>query len=130
MTASKASKQGEAVRKWFLAAVATNMMKAQALTDWQPDPVQRQWLAALADRVQRYMTPRRQRLDLYNNHDYWSCWAVMATGLVLNDPDRLAWAGARVLVGYRADHAVSGWGGAAFTKPPEASVRRSTMRLP
>ena len=92
MTPSKASKQGEAVRKWFLAAVATNMMKAQALTDWQPDPAQRQWLAALADRVQRYATPRRQRLDLYNNHDYWSCWAVMAAGLVLNEPDRLAWA--------------------------------------
>lgn len=92
LTQSDASKQGEAVRKWFLSALATNMMKAQALTDWQISAAQRDWLALLAERVQQHATPRRQRMDLYNNHDYWSAWAVMASGLVLNDPARVEWA--------------------------------------
>ena len=92
LTQREASKQGEAVRKWFLSALATNMMKAQALTDWQASDRQRDWLALLADRVQAYATPRRQRMDLYNNHDYWSSWAVMAAALVLDDPARLSWA--------------------------------------
>lgn len=87
-----ASKQGEAVRKWFLSALATNMMKAQALTDWQISEAQRNWLGRLADRVQAHAEPRRQRMDLYNNHDYWSSWAVMAAALVLDDPARLVWA--------------------------------------
>ncbi|EKF74408.1 poly(beta-D-mannuronate) lyase [Alcanivorax hongdengensis A-11-3] len=87
-----ASKQDEAVRKWFLAALATDMMKASALTQWQPDARQRRWVSALADRVQAHAAPRRQRMDLYNNHDYWSCWAVMAAALVLDEPDRLQWA--------------------------------------
>lgn len=92
LTQGEASKQGEAVRKWFLSALATNMMKAQALTDWQASEEQRSWLALLADRVQAHASPRRQRMDLYNNHDYWSSWAVMAAGLVLDDPTRLSWA--------------------------------------
>ena len=92
LTGDQASKQGEAVRKWFLAALATNMMKARALTGWQPDPSQQQWLAELADRVQAHAAPRRHRMDLYNNHDYWSCWAVMAAALVLDDRPRLDWA--------------------------------------
>ncbi len=89
---SAASKQGEAVRKWFLSALAINMMKAEALTDWQMTSAQRDWLALLADRVQAYASPRRQRMDLYNNHDYWSSWAVMGAALVLDDPERLEWA--------------------------------------
>ena len=92
LSQKEASKQGEAVRKWFLSALATNMMKAQSLTDWQASEGQRDWLALLADRVQAHATPRRQRMDLYNNHDYWSSWAVMAAGLVLDDPARLSWA--------------------------------------
>ena len=92
LTQKDASKQGEAVRKWFLSALAMNMMKAQALTAWQVSEEQRDWLRLLADRVQIYATPRRQRMDLYNNHDYWSSWAVMAAGLVLDEPARLSWA--------------------------------------
>ncbi len=92
LTQTGGSKQGEAVRKWFLAALATNMMKARALTGWELDAEQRRWVAALADRVQAHATPRRQRMDLYNNHDYWSSWAVMAAALLLDDPERLAWA--------------------------------------
>jgi len=92
LTQPGASKQGEAVRKWFLSALATNMMKARALTAWEINDGQRRWLAALADRVQAHASPRRQRMDLYNNHDYWSSWAVMASALVLDDPARLSWA--------------------------------------
>lgn len=92
LTQKDASKQGEAVRKWFLSALAMNMMKAQALTGWQVNEEQRDWLTLLADRVQAHATPRRQRMDLYNNHDYWSSWAVMAAGLVLDEPARLSWA--------------------------------------
>ncbi len=88
----QASKQGEAVRKWFLSSLAISMMKAEALTDWQPSAAQRDWLTVLAERVQIHASPRRQRMDLYNNHDYWSSWAVMAAALVLDDPQRLAWA--------------------------------------
>lgn len=92
LTEPHASKQGEAVRKWFLSALATNMMKAQSLTQWQISDAERQWLALLADRVEAHAGPRRHRMDLYNNHDYWSAWAVMAAALVLDDSARMAWA--------------------------------------
>lgn len=88
------SSTGRAVRKWFLAAVSTGLLKVQAISnnEYQPSAVQQRWLIQLADQVMADYGPR-QRLDYawFNNHDYWAAWAVSATGMLLDQDAYLVW---------------------------------------
>jgi poly(beta-D-mannuronate) lyase len=90
----EASKTGIAARKWSLAAIASTLLKTQALSGGQPQlsPEQRQWLQRLAEQVIEEYSPRQQPgFAYFNNHDYWAGWAVAATGMLLDRPDYIAW---------------------------------------
>lgn len=90
-----ASKTGVASRKWALAAIASTLLKVQALSDqrYQLSEAQARWLGQLSDKVVAEYEPRRYDPGIYfNNHDYWAAWAVAATGMLLNDDKALAWA--------------------------------------
>lgn len=90
-----ASGTGVASRKWALAAIASTLLKVQALSGgaFEPNAAQRSWLQQLAEQVIAEHSPR-QRPDFayFNNHDYWAGWAVAATGMLLGRDDFLAWA--------------------------------------
>ncbi|MGG2396364.1 polysaccharide lyase [Pseudomonas sp. SH1-B] len=90
-----ASKTGVASRKWALAAIASTLLKVQALSDrhYQLSPVQRRWLQQLSAKVVAEYEPRRYDTGIYfNNHDYWAAWAVAAAAMLLDDDKGLAWA--------------------------------------
>lgn len=88
------NKTGIAARKWSLAAIASTLLKTQAVSGGQPQlsQEQQQWLARLADLVIEDYSPRQQPGFVYfNNHDYWAGWAVAATGMLLERPAYIAW---------------------------------------
>lgn len=90
-----ASKTGVASRKWALAAIASTLLKVQALSDgrYQLSAVQARWLGQLSAKVMAEYEPRRYDRGIYfNNHDYWAAWAVAATAMLLDDERGLAWA--------------------------------------
>lgn len=90
-----ASKTGVASRKWALAAIASTLLKVQALSDqrYRLSPVQTRWLQQLSAKVIAEYEPRRHDSGIYfNNHDYWAAWAVAATAMLLDDDKGLAWA--------------------------------------
>lgn len=49
------------------------------------------WFRALSDEIMRAFGGRKQGKD-FNNHVYWASWAVMSTGVILNDCARFDWA--------------------------------------
>ncbi|UUY09062.1 polysaccharide lyase [Pseudomonas sp. J452] len=88
------NKTGIAARKWSLAAIASTLLKTQALSGGQPQlsQEQEQWLARLAELVIEDYSPRQQPgFAYFNNHDYWAAWAVAATGMLLERPAYIAW---------------------------------------
>ncbi len=95
LLSNDASKTGIASRKWALAAIASTLLKVQALSDqrYQLSEAQARWLGQLSRKVIEEYEPRRYDPGIYfNNHDYWAAWAVAATGMLLNDDKALAWA--------------------------------------
>jgi poly(beta-D-mannuronate) lyase len=89
-----ATKTGRAVRKWTLAAIASSIIKAQALTQGQyaPNKVQQDWLDALAQHIISDYSPRLEPgFPYFNNHDYWAGWAVAATGKVIGKSSYQEW---------------------------------------
>lgn len=95
LLSTDASSTGKAVRKWSLAAIASGLLKVRALSDnrYELSAGQRKWLEALAGAVIADYGSR-QTLDFawFNNHDYWSAWAVSGTGMLLGRDDYLQWA--------------------------------------
>lgn len=89
-----ASKTGLAARKWALAAIASTLLKSQALSGGRPalSSAQKAWLQRLAEQVMDDYRPR-QAADFayFNNHDYWAGWAVAASGMLLGRDDYVAW---------------------------------------
>jgi len=98
-----ASKNGQAMRKWTLAAVASAARKLTLLSDGQYELSSKQelWLRRLASKVKSDYQPRlTANFKGINNHDYWAGWAVTVTGMLLNDGGDRQW-------GYQAfDHAM------------------------
>lgn len=89
-----ASKTGMAARKWALAAVASSLLRARALSGdrYRPEETQLAWLERLADIVIDDYQPRRvSGFRYYNNHDYWAAWAVAAVGMLGDREDYLEW---------------------------------------
>tara|TARA_R110000850_G_scaffold80265_46_gene172652 strand:- start:829 stop:1980 length:1152 start_codon:yes stop_codon:yes gene_type:complete len=78
------SKTGVAVRKWTLASVSMVVYKLNALSagEFQLTQTEKDWLITLADRV---FDDYRARLDpgfkYFNNHDYWTAWALLSTSM-------------------------------------------------
>ena len=90
-----ASKTGVASRKWALAAIASTLLKVQALSDqrYQLSAVQARWLGELSAKVMAEYEPRRYDSGIYfNNHDYWAAWAVAASGMLVQRDDFIRWA--------------------------------------
>lgn len=84
---------GNSVRKWTLAAVASNYLKLKLNLGGYISAADQQllegWLAALATQVQRDYQGRGP--DKANNHDYWAAWSVMVTAVVLQRPELFDW---------------------------------------
>ena len=89
---------GKAIRKWTLAAIASNYLKIK-LNLPEDDPsfpkVERQelerWLGLVAGEVVKDYSHRKP--EQINNHDYWAAWGVMTTAVVLDRQDLFDWAG-------------------------------------
>lgn len=95
LLSDETSKTGVAARKWALAAIASTLLKVQALSDqrYQLSAVQTRWLGQLSRKVMDEYELRRYDAGIhFNNHDYWAAWAVAATGMLLDDDKALAWA--------------------------------------
>lgn len=88
---------GKSVRKWALASIASAYFSVK-VADGAPliNDAQRQtienWLTKLAKLVVDDWSNRSD--EKRNNHDYWSAWSVMITGIVLNRQDLFDWANA------------------------------------
>lgn len=94
LESQETTKTGIAARKWALAALASTLLRTQAITagQYQPSEQQLAWLERLADLVIADYNPRRLPGEhYYNNHDYWAAWAVTAVGLLAQRDDYLAW---------------------------------------
>ena len=87
---------GAAVRKWTLAAISASILRTQALSNnaYQLSSVQKDWLKQVAQHVMKEGEPRQQNPAsvYFNNHDYWTAWAVASTGMVLDREDFILWA--------------------------------------
>lgn len=87
---------GRAVRKWALASLSSHWLHlkfsaANPLAD-HPAEVRRieAWLGALAD-VVVHEWDAAEPDKRFNNHYYWSGWAVMATAVALDRRDLFDW---------------------------------------
>lgn len=91
MAHPEATKTGQAVRKWVVAAISTALFKLQeTVPAFSAQPSHLLWLKTLADQiVLDYPRATSDQGDRMNNHDYWAAWAVISTSLVLGRDDRL-----------------------------------------
>jgi poly(beta-D-mannuronate) lyase len=90
---SDANPVGRAVRKWTLAAVASNYLKLKLnLSDLMAPTdvaVIDNWIARLATQVRSDYQGRT--VDQVNNHDYWAAWSVMVSAVILQRQDLFQW---------------------------------------
>ena len=86
------SQQGEAVRKWELATLATSYLKIRDIPhDSAADARVRQWLDRLGKAVQADYSRGTDKDSRRNNHLYWAAWAAMATGIATDDRALFDW---------------------------------------
>ena len=83
---------GKAVRKWTLAAIASNLLKIDQIAD-QYDPKRfskiKTWVGQIADQVVSDWS--NLPLKKINNHSYWAAWAVMTSAALLDRKDLFTW---------------------------------------
>lgn len=86
--------QGEAIRKWGLAVLATSYAKIRhdGHLSKDKDKVVRRWLRKIATTVKDDYSQHLHRRTRSNNHVYWAAWSVMIAGVVLNDHGLYDWA--------------------------------------
>lgn len=84
---------GQAVRKWTLAAVASNYLKLKLNMSGLMAPTDvaaiDNWIARLATQVRSDYQGRT--VDQMNNHDYWAAWSVMTSAVILQRQDLFQW---------------------------------------
>jgi len=89
----KVNRTGEFVRKWVLSSLSSSWM--QVMDEKTLDPEKKAavnaWLGALARTVMTDFSKNSHLKSRNNNHLYWSAWAVMATGVALNDQGMFDW---------------------------------------
>lgn len=87
--------QGHYEQKWLLAAVAVSYLKVRHSGAGTPDQEKdiHKWFGAMADRVTEYVESKlsNPNSDAWNNHRYWSGFAVAAAGVANNDKSDLLW---------------------------------------
>ena len=90
------SNQASYVQKWNLAAWAVAYLKIRAsgvVSDDQRKDITK-WLKKLADDSRKYVEERRQHSgahDAYNNHLYWTGYAVAAAAIANDDRGLFRW---------------------------------------
>lgn len=83
----ESTSQGQAVRKWHLAAISSHYLQIKDVglftnADKQKIEI---WLESMANQVMADYPPNDSRLSRNNNHQYWAAWSVMITGVALNN---------------------------------------------
>lgn len=85
---------GQSVRKWTLSSVA--MAWIQIRDEPRLDPRKRKkvekWMRDVAFMVKKDYLRDTHLVSRKNNHLYWAAWAVMATGVALEDRGLFDWA--------------------------------------
>jgi poly(beta-D-mannuronate) lyase len=90
----KANPQGRAVQKWTLAALSSLFiqMAEDDRISGQKVRLVKAWLNLVAQNVRNYYSKSPELTTRQNNHMYWASWAVMITGVLLDDHDMFQWA--------------------------------------
>lgn len=86
--------QGESLRKWALATIATQYTLLKKNVDL-PSSKKRDienWIRALSDQVISDYQKHPHNKSRNNNHMYWAAWGVMAASAALNEPSYFEWA--------------------------------------
>lgn len=86
--------QGEAVRKWFLATIASHYYILDQYVNI-PDATKiiiEEWINKLAQIVIQDYSIHPKRNSRHNNHIYWAAWSVMIASAVLNNEEYFKWA--------------------------------------
>lgn len=89
----KVTPMGEAVRKWSLAGIASSwaQVKDEPSLDARKRRKIENWIRSLANQVKRDYTQYTDNDSRNNNHIYWAAWAVMASGMALDDQNMFDW---------------------------------------
>lgn len=95
------SQQGGFVRKWMLAELASNYLKIRLDSGLDPEMRLRveTWLSYLGGVVKEDYSTGMDRGSRRNNHSYWAAWAVMATGVAVNNRTYFDWSITRFKAG-------------------------------
>jgi poly(beta-D-mannuronate) lyase len=87
---------GMAVRKWTLAALASNYLKlsnlhqSDTLSEYAPQRENiEKWFSAIAWQVKTDYSERLAKN--VNNHDYWAAWSVLVTSVVVQETSLFHW---------------------------------------
>lgn len=87
--------QGHYEQKWLLAAVSVSYLKVRTSGIGTPDQQKEilKWFSSLANRITEYVDSKKPdpNSDAWNNHLYWSGFAVAAAGIACNDRSDLQW---------------------------------------
>jgi poly(beta-D-mannuronate) lyase len=87
--------QGSHEQKWLLASVSVAYLKVRLSGVGTPDQDNdiRKWLATVASRAIDYVERRESNpeSDAWNNHRYWTGFAVCAAGIAIGDRDDYEW---------------------------------------
>lgn len=94
MLGIKASSQGEAVRKWFLATIASHYDILNQNVNLKQSTQQKieDWIELLATQVVEDYSRNPKNNSRQNNHIYWSAWAVMMASTILDNQQLYDWA--------------------------------------
>jgi poly(beta-D-mannuronate) lyase len=98
MAGNMSSNQANYVQNWTLGGLAISYLKvrtagpALGATPEQMNAVQT-WMKTVGQQVEKWFDERRAKgtTDSQNNHYYWAGFAVMATGIVVNDQSLYDW---------------------------------------
>lgn len=85
--------QGEAVRKWTLAALSSLYVQIKDIKGTNKNQKQQieRWLSQLAAQVISDYEQHPDSISRNNNHLYWAGWSVMITGVAVNNQDYYEW---------------------------------------
>lgn len=97
----QANGQGEAIRKWFLATIAThyNLLNQNINLPKKAQKQLERWIDRLAKQVVLDYSKNPNSSSRKNNHIYWSAWAVMMASTILDNHEYYNWAKERAEIG-------------------------------
>lgn len=89
----KVNFQGEATRKWALATLSSHYIQIRNLKGIDKKKTKKidQWLERVADQAIKDYERNPEAISRNNNHMYWAAWAVMITGITVNNQSLYHW---------------------------------------